>query len=81
MSKTIRLAEIRPDKPYKVSGFENKGSDYADKLNKMGFISGTDVTLAPVNMLDPMVFQIRGSRIALRKNEARTIYVREVNHD
>jgi ferrous iron transport protein A len=43
----------------------------------MGFVEGTPIELAPVKISDPIVFQIRGSRIALRKKEARQILVRE----
>jgi ferrous iron transport protein A len=43
----------------------------------MGFVEGTPIELAPVKLSDPIVFQIRGSRIALRKKEARQILVRE----
>ena len=80
MSEFIRLADIRPGTTYMISGFENKESDYAEKLNKMGFTPGTPVALAPVDLLDPQVFNIRGSRIALRKREAGQVLVREVNH-
>ena len=44
----------------------------------MGFVEGTPVELAPVNVSDPMVIQIRGSRIALRKSEAQQILVQEL---
>jgi len=43
----------------------------------MGFVKGTPVELAPVKLSDPMIVQIRGSRIALRKNEAEGILVKE----
>lgn len=65
-------------KKYQVSGFTNSSADYAEKLHKMGFVEGTPVSLAPVNLSDPMVVQIRGSRIALRKNEALQILVEEL---
>lgn len=63
---------------YQVLGFENKTSDYAEKLCKMGFVEGTPIELAPVNLKDPIVIQIRGSRVALRKHEAQQVLVREV---
>ena len=43
----------------------------------MGFVKGTPLELAPVKLSDPMVVQIRGSRIALRKNEAKEVIVKE----
>ena len=73
----IHLAEISKGISYEVVGFEPENSPYAEKLYKMGFVKGTPVELAPVAMSDPMIVQIRGSRIALRKNEAQEILVRE----
>lgn len=78
MAASRNLTEIQRDKVYKVEGFVNSSTEYADKLHKMGFVEGTPVELAPVKLSDPMIVQIRGSRIALRKNEARQILVKEL---
>jgi ferrous iron transport protein A len=78
MPKRTNLTEISRDKTYQVAGFVNNSTDYAEKLYKMGFVEGTPVELAPVNLSDPMVIQIRGSRIALRKSEAQQILVKEL---
>lgn len=78
MPKTPNLTEIRRDKMYQVAGFVDNSTDYAEKLYKMGFVEGTPVKLAPVKLSDPMVIQIRGSRIALRKSEAQQILVQEL---
>lgn len=78
MPKSTNLTEISRDKIYQVAGFVNNSTDYADKLYKMGFVEGTPVELAPVKLSDPMVIQIRGSRIALRKSEAQQILVQEL---
>lgn len=77
MSQGLNLTEICRNKMYQISGFTNSSSDYAKKLHKMGFVEGTPVQLAPVKLSDPMVIQIRGSRIALRKSEARQVLVQE----
>jgi len=77
MPKPILLANMSMGEYYVVSGFQPARSDYAEKLHKMGFVEGTPVCLAPVQINDPMVIQIRGSRVALRKTEARQILVRE----
>ena len=77
MSKIVSLDKIRKGISYKVSGFEKEHSKYAEKLYKMGFVKGTPVELAPVQLTDPMVVQIRGSRIALRRSEAREVLVVE----
>lgn len=80
MSKKLNLAEISKGKKYQVTGFNEDTSIYADKLNKMGFTIGTAIQRAPVKISDPIVVEIRGSRIALRKKEARQVLVREVYH-
>ena len=77
MTKNISLNNIEKGKSYEVTGFETDSSVYAEKLYKMGFVKGTPLELAPVELSDPMVVQIRGSRIALRKNEAKEVIVKE----
>jgi ferrous iron transport protein A len=78
MSKSTNLTEIKRDRMYQVAGFIDSSTDYAEKLYKMGFVEGTPVELAPVKLSDPMVIQIRGSRIALRRSEAQQILVQEL---
>ena len=78
MSRTMKLKDIIKGKAYRVSGFVDDASVYAEKLHKMGFVAGTPVELAPVKLSDPMVVQIRGSRIALRRKEAQEIIVEEL---
>jgi len=77
MSKNMSLTDISKGKTYQISGFTNHPCEYTEKLHKMGFVEGTPIELAPVKLSDPIVFQIRGSRIALRKKEAGQILVRE----
>ena len=77
MGRRVNLAEIQQGKSYEVNGFTSEDSTYAEKLYKMGFVKGTPVELAPVKISDPIVVQIRGSRIALRKQEAQEILVEE----
>ena len=78
MTKNINLSKILEGRTYAVLGFETETSDYAKKLRKMGFVEGTQITLAPIKISDPMIFEIRGSRVALRKNEADQIKVEEL---
>ena len=74
----ISLADLKKNKRYLVAGFRGQDSDYTDKLFKMGFVEGTPIQLAAVSLTDPIVVEIRGSRIALRKNEAQEVYVKEL---
>lgn len=78
MTKHINLSQTDRNRKYRVVGFSDNQSDYAIKLYKMGFIEGTDVQLAPVTINDPIVIEIRGSRVALRKSEAQEVLVEEV---
>ena len=78
MATKVKLSEISRDKTYEVAGFESDSSVYAEKLYKLGFVKGTPIELAQVKISDPIVIQIRGSRIALRKKEAQEILVKEL---
>ncbi len=77
MKNRQTLAQIKQGLQYKIAGFSEDAVEYAEKLTKMGFVSGTPIQLAPVRISDPLVFEIRGSRIALRKYEAQQIIVEE----
>ncbi|NDV23703.1 FeoA family protein [Desulfovibrio sp. JC022] len=78
MTKNINLSKILEGRTYAVLGFETETSEYSQKLRKMGFVEGTKIALAPIKISDPMIFEIRGSRIALRKQEADQIKVEEL---
>jgi len=78
MAANISLDSIIRGRKYQVAGFQQHESAYAEKLYKMGFIEGTPIQLAPVELNDPIIVEIRGSRIALRKSEARQVYVEEL---
>ncbi|MGL1932559.1 MAG: ferrous iron transport protein A [Desulfotalea sp.] len=75
MGKNIPLAEMMRGQRYQITGFNKANDEYTNKLNKMGFIIGTKIELSPVDIKDPIMIQIRGSRIALRKNECNDITV------
>lgn len=78
MTKNINLSQILKGRSYAVLGFETETSEYSQKLRKMGFVEGTKITLAPIKISDPMIFEIRGSRVALRKDEADQVKVEEI---
>jgi Fe2+ transport system protein FeoA len=51
-------------------------SALADRLEDLGFVPGTQVTVrrrAPLG--DPRVYELRGSQLCLRRSEARAIRV------
>lgn len=52
----------------------DKNPSLAIELEELGFIPGTPVTLSSKTLFSgPMAFELRGSTIALRKNEAKAI--------
>ena len=58
----------------RVSGFVDEHSAYVKRLQALGFTKGTLVEFirqAPLG--DPIEIKIRGSRVALRKAEARAL--------
>ncbi len=76
-SQTV-LTQMQSGIVYQVIGVDTQSVEYTDKLYKMGFVEGTPVELASVKIADPIVVHIRGSRIALRKNEANQVRVEEL---
>lgn len=76
--KTMTLADTDLSKIYKIKGFADPTSAYADKLRRMGFIAGTPIEHVQGASHDPMLFFVRGGRVALRKSEARHILVEEI---
>lgn len=72
------LTQMQSGIAYQVIGVDTPSVEYTDKLYKMGFVEGTPVALASAKIGDPIVVHIRGSRIALRKNEANQIRVEEL---
>lgn len=78
MRKSItKLSEIPKGSRFVITGFEEEGSEYSEKLLKMGFVAGTIVERTSADISDPMVFSVRHSRVALRKKEAREIFVKD----
>lgn len=73
----INLTKIKQGGKYVISGISD-GSEYAVKLEKLGFTKGTELEKGLSNIKDPIVVKIRGSRIALRKQEANIVKVKEI---
>ena len=75
--KEFNLTQISRGSKYVISDIAGN-SEYASKLEKLGFTKGTPLEKGLSNINDPLVIKIRGSRIALRKNEAKIVKVKEV---
>ncbi len=72
---SMTLADIRNANPVRVIDLL-EGSIASDRLAEMGFLPGTIVQRvgqAPAG--DPIVFQVRGLRLAMRRSDAQSIAV------
>ena len=78
MASRIVLTDMQSGHNYRLVGFETDSPEYSNKLYKMGFVEGTPIEMASVKISDPVVVQIRGSRIALRRSEAEQVIVEEI---
>lgn len=70
------LADLPRDTPAIVEGVEASGP-LADRLLDLGFLPGTPVRMvrrAPLG--DPCVYEVRGTRLCLRRTEAERVRVR-----
>lgn len=79
MVKFISLSDIPLVVKHKIVQFENPNSDYAKKLIAMGFVEGTIVERTSAMIQDPIIYFLRNVRIALRSDEAKTIYVESMS--
>jgi len=80
MTQSHALTEMRTGASYKVVGFTEPASAYAEKLRKMGFTKGTPIQRAAIAIHDPIIVLLRGSQIALRKTEAKCVLVEACPH-
>lgn len=63
-----------------IRGFHAETNAYRQRLLAMGFTPGTPFTLRRIAPLgDPIVIQIRGVDICLRRKEAQQIHVQKCN--
>jgi len=70
MSATIRLSELEIGQQATVAEVE-AADEIGQRLLEMGLIPGTPVKMVGVAPLgDPLVFELRGYRLSLRKTEA-----------
>jgi ferrous iron transport protein A len=71
---------MKKGKLYRIHSVEEDNS-FAGRIKKMGFVKDALISLASGNISDPIVVEIRNSRIALRRKEARIIKVRELQDE
>ena len=74
------LREIPIGKAGKVVGYDRALRGYKGKLLSMGLTPGTEFTVIRVAPLgDPVEIQVRGFHLSLRKQEADTLIVEEID--
>jgi ferrous iron transport protein A len=72
---SVSLADLEPGVRGRVAAVDRSGPE-GERLLDLGFVPGTAVAVikrAPLR--DPVVYELRGYRICLRRSEARRIRV------
>ena len=77
MTAVKNLSDIPKGRKYMITGYSDPHSEYSEKLVKMGFVKGTIIERTGTEISDPMILNLRHSRVALRRGEAKTVLVRE----
>ena len=80
MTTSLNLADIHIGESGKVLGFQTSSRVYRHKLLVMGLTPGTEFTVTRIAPLgDPIVLQVRGYALSLRKVEAKALLVTRVS--
>lgn len=70
-SKDITLKEVKPGTTVRVAGFSGIKPGLLRRLFELGLTSGSEIRVCGTAPLgDPLILQVRGCRIALRKQDA-----------
>lgn len=78
-STSISLRNVKPGETVQIARFTGVSEDLRRRLLELGMTCGTHVTVcgeAPLG--DPIVLEVKGCRLALRKKEAEGIEVKAV---
>lgn len=79
MNEKKQLGDLAVGAIARVIGYEKTARGYKGKLLAMGLTPGTEFTVtryAPLG--DPVEILVRGFKLSLRKDEAKTVFVEEV---
>ncbi|SNX73896.1 ferrous iron transport protein A [Cereibacter ovatus] len=75
---TLTLKDIPAGRSARVSGYAPGGAAYRQKLLSMGLTPGTTLKIVRVApMGDPVVIEVRGYQLSLRKAEAEALTIEE----
>ncbi|HJJ39126.1 MAG TPA: FeoA family protein [Methanocorpusculum sp.] len=75
----IPLSSLETGASASIIGFSEKGSEISNRLFELGFVNGSIITAsgkAPFG--NPLVFTIHGGKLALRKEDAKSVLVRKL---
>jgi len=76
---TINLSDMKLGEKGRLISFQPSSRAYRGKLLAMGFTPGVEFTVTRIAPLgDPLVLEIRGSSLSLRKGEAMCLCVEKV---
>jgi len=71
------LSELEKDKTAIIIGFLEMKTELAMRLLELGFIYGSEITSnGKTTFGNPLMFTIHGSKLALRKDDAKNILVK-----
>ena len=74
----MNLADMKPGQKAEITGFL-EGISIEQRLKDLGFTSGTKVVCVGRSPLgDPVAYKVCGAVIAIRKEDARWVMVKEV---
>ena len=74
----MNLADMKPGQKAEITGFL-EGISIEQRLKDLGFISGTKVVCVGRSPLGaPVAYKVCGAVIAIRKEDARWVMVKEV---
>lgn len=79
MNEKKQLGDLAVGAIGRVIGYEKTARGYKGKLLAMGLTPGTEFTVtryAPLG--DPVEILVRGFKLSLRQDEAKTLFVEEV---
>jgi len=75
----MKLREMKPGEPGRVSGYHTADRQYRQKLLQMGLVRGAEFTLVRMAPLgDPVEILVCGSSLTLRKAEADVLDVEKI---
>jgi len=75
----VRIRDLQIGQSARVTGYTTNDRDYRHKLLRMGMVKQAEFKLVRVAPLgDPMVIELQGTNLTLRKNEADAIEIEVV---